>query len=323
MQTFGSSADLSPAPSRRRARIFAHRGSSGLFAEHTRAAYIRALEEQADGLEVDVHLTRDGEVICFHDSTVDRTSDASGPVAAMTWQQMRRLDVHSWKDPVLPERYGRVDQQLMTLKDTLELLSGAGRSMSLALELKHPSPYGHQLEERVLQVLLAHGWDPETSLISCRDLSGQVTHTVEVTFMSFYPGSLLHLAELVPAEKLCALFDTLTERHIERRVEHLRFGPAVRPLVAAVMRGAVRNAEALVWNAHVGYAGPGIALVRSRRAEVKAWQARGLRLRVWTVDRPEDAQLLLDLGVGEMTTNYPARLGTLVSGDRRLLFKDV
>ena len=73
----------------------------------------------------------------------------------------------------------------------------------------------------------------------------------------------------------------------------------------------------------MGYAGPGIALVRSRRAEVKAWQARGLRLRVWTVDRPEDAQLLLDLGVGEMTTNYPARIGALVSGDPRSLFRDV
>ena len=140
MQTFGSPADSSPVPARRRARIFAHRGSSGLFAEHTRAAYVRALEEQADGLEVDVHLTRDGEVVCFHDATVDRTSDASGPVGSMTWRQMRGLDVHSWKNPMLPERYGRPAQQLMTLQDTLELLAEAGRSVSLALELKHPSP---------------------------------------------------------------------------------------------------------------------------------------------------------------------------------------
>ncbi len=283
---------------------------------------MRALEEGADGLEVDLHLTRDGEVVCFHDPTVDRTSDGHGPLAAMTWQQMRGLDVHSWKTPRLPAHYGPADQQLMSLQDTLELLAGAGRDVGLALELKHPSPFGHQLEERVLQILLAHGWDPETSTIACRDLAGAPTHTVDVTFMSFYPGSLRHLAELVPAEKLCALFDTLTEQHVDRQVEHLRFSAVVRPFAAAVMRSALRDAEALVWNAHVGYAGPGIGLVRARRAEVKAWQARGLRLRVWTVDSPSDAALLLSLGVEEMTTNYPARMIAAIC-DRRPLLRDV
>lgn len=141
--------------------------------------------------------------------------------------------------------------------------------------------------------------------------------------MSFYPGSLMHLAELIPVEKLCALFDTLTDRHVDSRVGHLRFSAAVRPFVAAVMRGAVRDAEALVWNAHVGYAGPGIALVRARRAEVKAWQARGLRLRVWTVDDPRDAALLRSLGVEEMTTNYPARMIEVMAGHRRPLLRNV
>ncbi|WP_022873422.1 glycerophosphodiester phosphodiesterase family protein [Nesterenkonia alba] len=286
---------------RRRAAVFAHRGSSGLFPEHTRAAYLRAIEEGADGLEIDVHLTRDGEVVCFHDPTLERTSDGSGPLADLTLAQLRRLDVSSWKTPKLPGEYGARHEQLMTLQDTLELLGQAGRDMRLAVEMKHPSPYGHRLEERVLQILLTFGWDPETSLIPAGE------HRVEVSFMSFAPGSVLHLAEMVPAEKLCALFGTVTEAHVAKRLEHLRFSAAVKPVVAAVMRGAMKDSEALVWNRTAGLAGPAISYVRSHKAEVKAWLARGSRLRVWTVDEPDDVALLLSLGVQEITTNYPHR----------------
>lgn len=295
---------------RRRARVFAHRGSSGLFAEHTRAAYRRALDEGADGLEIDVHLSRDGEVVCFHDATVDRTSDGSGAVADLTLAELRGLDVHSWKTPHLPAEYGAGPEQLMTLHDTMELLADAGRDVRLAVELKHPSPYGHQLEERVLQVLFRHGWDPETSTLPGRPPTpGAPTPRIVVSFMSFYPAALRHLAEMVPTERLCALFNDVTARQITHRVEHLKFWAfAARPVVSAVMRGASRDAEALVWNARVGIAGPGLRTVRRRRAEVKAWLARGTTLRVWTVDDPADAQFLLDLGVGEMTTNRPARI---------------
>ncbi|GAB3190331.1 hypothetical protein GCM10027061_14110 [Nesterenkonia suensis] len=317
----------------RSAKVYAHRGSSGLFPEHTRAAYMRALDEGADGIEIDVQLTRDGEVICFHDPLVDRTTDGHGAVAEMTLAQMRRLDVHSWKTPRLPGEYGRPGQQLMTLQELLELLMEAGRDLGLAIELKHPSPYGHQLEEKVLQVLLRLGWDPETSLLPSRGEatgighrpphSRQAQHTqqarhvrapqVEVSFMSFHPGSLLHLADMVPAEKLCALFDQVTEAQMTRRLQHLRFSFAVKPVVSALVRGAVRDAEALVWNSQVGLAGPGMRYVREHRADVTAWLASGMGLRVWTVDELADVELLLALGVQEMTTNFPARVIAAVS----------
>lgn len=296
------SADSASAAPARRARIFAHRGASGLFPEHTRAAYMRAIEEGADGLEIDVHLTRDGEVVCFHDPTLDRTSNGSGAVAETTLEQMRQLDVSSWKTPELPSRYGTREQQLMTLQDVLELLISAGRDIALAVELKHPSPFGHALEDRVLKVLLTYGWDPETSRIACGE------HSVEITFMSFAPGSLLHLADMAPAEKLCALFTDITEEDVDVQLAHVRFSAALRPVVAAVMRGTVRDSEALVWNQRVGMAGPGIDYVRDHKAEVKAWIARGTTMRVWTVDRVADAELLLELGVQEITTNYPARI---------------
>ena len=318
-----SDLDLSfGAQPRRQAQVYAHRGSSGLFPEHTRAAYLRALEEGADGIEVDVHLTRDGEVVCFHDALVDRTTDGRGAVADLTLAQLRRLDVHSWKTPRLPSEYGRPAEQLMTLREVLELTADAGRDVGLAIEFKHPSPYGHQLEEEVLKTLLAAGWDPETSTVPGH--GGPVTADsaahipargpqVAVSFMSFHPGSLEHLAEMVPAEALCALFDMLSHEQMARRLEHLRFPFAVRPVVSAVLRGSARDAEALVWNSQVGMAGPGMRYVRERRATVKAWLARGASLRVWTVDEADDVELLISLGVQEITTNFPARVIAAVS----------
>lgn len=283
-------------------RVFAHRGSSGLFPENTRSAYMRALAEGADGLEIDLHLTRDAELVCFHDPTLERTSDGAGSVSETTLTHMRTLDISSWKTPRLPAEYGGVGDQLMTLQDVLELLMRAGRDVSLAVELKHPSPYGNRLEDRTLKILLDYGWDPETSSIPVG------AHSVEVSFMSFYSGSLLHLAQMVPAENLCALLTTVTRAAVSKRLARSRFSAAIRPVVAAVMRGSLRDSQALVWRNQVGMAGPGVGYVHQHQAEVRAWLARGSRMRVWTVDAEEDLDMLMHLGVQEVTTNYPARI---------------
>src|SRR2546421_13045390 len=63
-------------------RVVAHRGASAEAAEHTLAAYVLALEQGADGLECDVRMTRDGHLVCIHDSRIDRTSTGRGPVSA-------------------------------------------------------------------------------------------------------------------------------------------------------------------------------------------------------------------------------------------------
>lgn len=300
-------------PRPRDAKIFAHRGASGLFPEHTRAAYRRAIEEGADGLEVDLHLTADGEPVCFHDASVDRTSNGTGSVADLSLAHMRSLDVTSWKTPRLPEGYGARHQQLMTLADVLELMIDSGRDLELAVELKHPSPHGDRLEAKVLRTLLRFGWDPETSMIPAGEF-GQ--HAVTVSFMSFYPGSLLYLTDMVAPDKLCALLSSVTEAQVQKRLERMPLATAVRPVVAAMMRGTLRDSEALVWNGQVGIAGPGLAYAKEHRAEVRAWVARGSRLRVWTVDDPQDAGLLIEIGVQEITTNYPARLlQAVTSGD--------
>src|SRR3954466_10045111 len=75
-----------------RPQVFAHRGGSALGPENTIAAFDMGMAAGADGLELDVHLSADGVVVVHHDPTLDRTTDASGPVAARTAAELARVD---------------------------------------------------------------------------------------------------------------------------------------------------------------------------------------------------------------------------------------
>ena len=70
----------------------AHRGASGTFPENTLSAFRAAIDAGADMCELDVQLTRDGAVVVIHDETVDRTTDGEGEVAALTLEEIQRLD---------------------------------------------------------------------------------------------------------------------------------------------------------------------------------------------------------------------------------------
>lgn len=73
-------------------RVFAHRGGCALGPENTVAAFERGLAAGADGLELDVHLSSDGVVVVFHDATLDRTTDSTGPVDRRTAAELSRVD---------------------------------------------------------------------------------------------------------------------------------------------------------------------------------------------------------------------------------------
>jgi glycerophosphoryl diester phosphodiesterase len=75
-----------------RPRLFAHRGASGTLPESTLPAFRTALAAGADRLELDVHPSADGEVVVFHDDTVDRTTDGTGPIARLSLAEIRALD---------------------------------------------------------------------------------------------------------------------------------------------------------------------------------------------------------------------------------------
>jgi glycerophosphoryl diester phosphodiesterase len=283
--------DSAPA----RPLVYAHRGASADFAEHTRAAYLRALADGADGVECDVHLTRDQHVVLLHDANLDRTSDGTGPVAERTIDELRLLDFSSWKGAHIPEAYGARSEQFLTLPDLLDLLRESGRDIGLAIELKHPSPYQLKLEDRVLEVLRREGWDPLTSRLG----------NIRVTFMSFSPDSVRHLRKTVPGEFICQLLDDVNVAEVR---EELGLGPITGGAVANVMKAAQLEGERILNDCEVGLAGPGIDYVRQHARTVKRWLASGRRFRVWTVDAETDVTLCQGLGIHEITTNKPAQV---------------
>jgi len=88
-------ARASPRPTRayfREPLNIAHRGASGLAPENTLVAFKKALELGADVLELDVHTTKDGEVVVIHDERVDRTTNGTGAVKELTLTSLKRLD---------------------------------------------------------------------------------------------------------------------------------------------------------------------------------------------------------------------------------------
>ena len=72
--------------------VFAHRGGAKLAPENTLASFARGMGEGSDGIECDVHLSRDGVPVVIHDATLDRTTDATGPVSARTADELARID---------------------------------------------------------------------------------------------------------------------------------------------------------------------------------------------------------------------------------------
>ncbi len=94
----GGGADYTTSPlshpffTARRPLVFAHRGGSALAPENTIAAFDRGLALGADGLELDVHLSRDGVVVVHHDRTLERTTNLAGPVASRTADELARAD---------------------------------------------------------------------------------------------------------------------------------------------------------------------------------------------------------------------------------------
>ncbi|MGX9921796.1 glycerophosphodiester phosphodiesterase [Streptomyces sp. NPDC002248] len=101
--------------------VAAHRGSGQEFPEHTLASYESALAAGARAIEVSVNVTADGVPVCIHDTTLDRTTDHTGPVSAWTYAALRE-QVRAKPQSLLGA--GWADQRLPALRDVLDRLYG-------------------------------------------------------------------------------------------------------------------------------------------------------------------------------------------------------
>ena len=250
--------------------VFAHRGSSHAEPEHTLGAYLRAIEEGADGLECDVRLTRDGHLVCLHDRRLERTSNGRGRVSAHTLAELSELDFGSWHPgpggaELIYDRSGSGPARVLTLDRLLGAALDADRPLRLLVETKHPTRYGSAVEHRLAAVLHRYGLlDPAPDA------------RVQVSVMSFSALAVRRMRRLAPRLPTVLLLE----------------------LAHPLVRGG-----RLPFGASIG--GPGIALLRSHPGLVARLHARGYPVYVWTVNTPADLELVLRLGVCGIITDRP------------------
>jgi glycerophosphoryl diester phosphodiesterase len=249
-----------------RPQVVAHRGSSAAEAEHTLGAYVRALDEGAEGLECDVRLTADGHLVCVHDRNLRRVTNTPGVVSTKTLAELDRLDFVSWKRPWsdLDDEAPDVDERstrVLTLQTLLETVRDYARPVDLAIETKHPTRYGGLVERRLVEALDRFGWAGKDS---------------PARIMSFSPVALTRVERLAPQLDIVLLTDS---------------------------RYSWRLTSGVLANGWI--AGPAIELLRENPRLGSKLRRTGRRVHVWTVNTVEDLDLCLDLGVEAVITDDP------------------
>lgn len=260
--------------------MIAHRGASDQLAEHTLAAYQKAIDVGADALECDVRLTADTVLVCVHDRRIDRTSSGRGVVANYTLEQLKKHDFGSWKNEWSeqtdfdPPQYREVSSNLLTFDELLDLVASAPRPVGLSIETKHPSRFGGLVEQMVINTLRTRGL-----------LDSPLKGPGAIRLMSFAEVALRRSRRLAPKLPRVLLMDRVPVRF---RSGWLPYGAR--------------------------FAGPGIDIVRAHPGYVRRVHESGGKVHVWTVDEPADVELCLELGVDGIITNRPRQVREMVDG---------
>ncbi|WOF22539.1 glycerophosphodiester phosphodiesterase family protein [Microbacterium betulae] len=268
-----------PAPDR--PLSFAHRGSSARAPQNTMAAFERAARSGASGVEIDVHLTRDGVVVLMHDDTVDATTDGTGAIARLTVAELRALDAGSWFGP------GFAGERVPTWE---EFLRFADREPHLEILLEIKGEWGIDAVE-ILLAPLAPG--------------GAFAHLApRVIAQSFWPSSVAACRDALPSLRrgllvldLSAWDPSSAPEVTEEEAETYRRGP----LRFAAVDEAIRTAADL----EAEMLNPMGSFLASDPTLVDRIHAAGLRAMVWTLNAPDAWALAARSGADGVITDDP------------------
>jgi glycerophosphoryl diester phosphodiesterase len=124
--------------------ILGHRGASGTAPENTESAFKKALQNGADGVELDIHLTKDKELVVIHDERVDRTTNGTGYVKDLTLREIKKLDAGSYFSP----QFAR--EKILTLGEALEITNGC---KIINIEIKNNIIRYPNIEEKIINII--------------------------------------------------------------------------------------------------------------------------------------------------------------------------
>lgn len=164
----------------KKTKIWAHRGASGYAPENTMEAFRLAVQMEADGVELDVQLTKDGEIVVVHDERIDRMSDGTGRVVDYTLEELKQFNFN--KSHPGYEEVCRIP----TLREVLECLKDTG--LMVNIELKTGSIPYEGIERKTAELVREMGYEKR------------------ILYSSFNHRSLLKVREYQPDAKLAFLF---------------------------------------------------------------------------------------------------------------------
>ncbi|SHN30218.1 glycerophosphodiester phosphodiesterase [Gracilibacillus kekensis] len=132
----------------------AHRGASAHAPEHTLVSYEYAQKMGADYLEIDLHMSADGELVAIHDQSLERTTNHQQLVSEMELKEIKELDAGSWfnqKNPsIAKESFDHLEVPTLT-----EVIEHFGNEANYYIEIKAPKLYPEMID-KLLEVLSAH-----------------------------------------------------------------------------------------------------------------------------------------------------------------------
>ncbi|MFA7163177.1 MAG: glycerophosphodiester phosphodiesterase, partial [Eubacteriales bacterium] len=125
--------------------IYAHRGASAYAPENTGSAFTKAIEMGAGGIELDIHMSKDGHLMVIHDESLNRTSNGKGLVKDLSLDELKGLDFGSWFDGSFK------GERILTLEECLDLLEGWDGILNV--EVKSGPILYDGIEEKLVKVL--------------------------------------------------------------------------------------------------------------------------------------------------------------------------
>jgi glycerophosphoryl diester phosphodiesterase len=263
----------------RRVIAYAHQGGAWEAPSSTLHAITAALGAGATGIELDVHATRDGRLVVGHDPTVDRTTEQSGAIADLTYDELAGLDNAYWWAPgadvspgLSPEEYpfrGRAPKDhrfgIALLEEVLEEFPG----VVLNLDIKQTAPVVAPYEEALAALLRRFG---------------RVDDVIVASFLDTATDAFATFAPEIPTSA-----GTMAVAAFYQAVQA---GQTPAPLVHAALQVPARFGE--------------MTLVDRRFVEVAHEQ--GLAVHVWTIEEEDEMRELCALGVDGIITDRPTAL---------------
>lgn len=173
--------------------VWGHRGASGYAPENTLDAFALAVEQGADGIELDVQMTRDGQLVVIHDETIDRTSNGSGWVKDYTLAELKKLEFNQ----TIP---GYKPVSIPTLEEVYEMFRGNRKKINV--EIKTGIIFYPEIEDKILE------------------LTAKMSMEGQVLYSSFNHQTMINMKRLNP-QVLCGLLYGDGYLHMDRYCREL------------------------------------------------------------------------------------------------------